>query len=153
MKIIYKVGDLLECDETYIAHGCNTRGLMGAGVALAIHRKYPQVFNQYVKYGRGFGFKHGECITADTMNGKVVLNLITQTFEYKDRNLNYESMYTCLENVNHLMAHSRGTASTSYVKVAMPKIGAGLAGGDWGIIERMIQITSTNYQPVVYTLE
>ena len=33
MNIIYKQGDLLECSEQVIVHGCNAQGVMGSGVA------------------------------------------------------------------------------------------------------------------------
>jgi O-acetyl-ADP-ribose deacetylase (regulator of RNase III) len=37
-------------------------------------------------------------------------------------------------------------------KVAMPKIGAGLAGGDWNVIEKIIEEECKGVQPVVYYL-
>ncbi|ESQ88966.1 hypothetical protein ABAC460_14390 [Asticcacaulis sp. AC460] len=36
--------------------------------------------------------------------------------------------------------------------VAFPKIGAGLAQGDWTIIESLIEDHSRHFQPVVYVL-
>jgi hypothetical protein len=34
----------------------------------------------------------------------------------------------------------------------MPQIGAGLGGGDWQVIEAIIESEMTDIQPVVYTL-
>jgi hypothetical protein len=47
MKIIYKQGDLLDCIEKVIVHGCNAQGVMGSGVALAIRKKYPDAARAY----------------------------------------------------------------------------------------------------------
>jgi O-acetyl-ADP-ribose deacetylase (regulator of RNase III) len=37
-------------------------------------------------------------------------------------------------------------------KVALPKIGSGLAGGDWKVISAIIENESKNYQPIVYVI-
>ena len=48
MKIIK--GDLLNETTGLIAHGVNCQGVMGKGIALAIKKKYPQVFIDYKQY-------------------------------------------------------------------------------------------------------
>ena len=40
--IRYEKGDVLTTNDDIIIHGCNSAGVMGAGVALAIKRKYPK---------------------------------------------------------------------------------------------------------------
>lgn len=42
-------GDLLDADAEFICHQVNCQGKLGSGVAKAIHDKYPQVFEQYIK--------------------------------------------------------------------------------------------------------
>jgi len=37
--------------------------------------------------------------------------------------------------------------------IAMPKIGAGLAGGDWNVIESIIESELKTVQPIVFTLD
>lgn len=39
--IEYRKGNLLDITSGVIVHGCNMRGVMGSGVALAIRNKYP----------------------------------------------------------------------------------------------------------------
>ena len=38
-------------------------------------------------------------------------------------------------------------------RIAMPKIGAGLANGDWNVIEKIVEKECTEVQPVVYVME
>ncbi|WP_343683631.1 hypothetical protein [Asticcacaulis sp.] len=45
--IIYEQGDLLKAPERVICHGCNAQGKMGAGIATAIKKIYPEAFSLY----------------------------------------------------------------------------------------------------------
>lgn len=45
MKVIK--GDLLESEHKYLIHSTNASGVMGAGVALAIKNKWPEVYETY----------------------------------------------------------------------------------------------------------
>lgn len=45
MKVIK--GDLLESNHRYLFHSTNASGAMGAGVALAIKNKWPEVYETY----------------------------------------------------------------------------------------------------------
>lgn len=47
MAIIYKKGNVLDTTDRYIVHGCNSRKVMGSGVALAIRQKYPKAYEDY----------------------------------------------------------------------------------------------------------
>ena len=41
--------DILSITEGIIGHQVNTQGVMGAGLALKIREKYPQVYEEYRK--------------------------------------------------------------------------------------------------------
>ena len=43
-------GDLFTTDARIIAHSVNCRGVMGSGVALQVHQKFPHVFFQYKRF-------------------------------------------------------------------------------------------------------
>ena len=47
MSVVHVVGDLLGSDEKFVAHGCNTQGVMGAGIAGLIAQRYPEVERSY----------------------------------------------------------------------------------------------------------
>jgi O-acetyl-ADP-ribose deacetylase (regulator of RNase III) len=51
MKFIY--GDITKETSGLLVHGCNTRGVMGGGVALAIRNKWPIVYQTYRSRGKG----------------------------------------------------------------------------------------------------
>ncbi len=152
MKIVYKTGDMLEAPERIICHGCNAQGSMGAGIALAIRKRYPTVFAAYRKAFESQGKKLGlaQIIWVDCPDGRTVINAVTQETYGRDPNVIYVS-YPAIERV---IAEIDAWAASkkAEIVVAFPKIGAGLANGDWAVIERIIEDGSRHFQPVVYTL-
>ena len=74
------------------------------------------------------------------------VNCITQNkFGTDQRYANYGAIQECIKRIN---LYFKGAGFVQ--KVAFPMIGAGLAGGDWQIIERIIERNSKNFQPIVY---
>lgn len=55
MSIDYVIGDISEETTGLIIHGCNCKGVMGAGVALAIRNKWPTVYKAYKSYLYEYG--------------------------------------------------------------------------------------------------
>jgi O-acetyl-ADP-ribose deacetylase (regulator of RNase III) len=148
MKIIYKKGDVTEASEGVIVHGCNALGVMGSGVAKTIREKFPEAYKSYREEHENFGLKLGSVYDGGMTNGKRILNAITQGGYGTDkRQVNYESIYKCFETINIEAKAQKVT------EIAMPRIGAGLGGGNWRIIETIIEETATSYQPVVYDYE
>lgn len=146
MKIEYIEGDLLASRELVIAQGCNAQGVMGSGIAKAIREAYPTVYNDYrgVYEAQGKKLNLGQIITTRTLE-RTILNIISQ--EYYGRNPNvvyvsYDAIKAAILSINMM----------GYVRVAFPKIGAGLANGDWAIISSIIESTS-DFTPVVYYLD
>ena len=41
MSLIFLSGNLFESNAQTIGHGCNTKGIMGAGIAREFKRRYP----------------------------------------------------------------------------------------------------------------
>lgn len=41
-------GDILTVTHGIIAHQCNCRGVMGAGLALQVRNKYSKVYSEYI---------------------------------------------------------------------------------------------------------
>lgn len=154
MKIIYKRGDLLEAPETYILHGCNAQGVMGSGVAKLIKEKYPSAYLAYKASEKFNGMRLGVVTYVEQDDGKVIFNGITQQYYGKDgkRYVDYDAVRDVVQAVNWYMYQNHPNALTGTLGVAMPKIGAGLGGGDWNIIEEIIEMNSMYFQPVVYEL-
>ena len=149
MNIIYKQGDLLECSEQVIVHGCNAQGVMGSGVAKVIKEKYPEAYNTYRSVYDTKGLDLGKVIICDT-GTKVIFNAITQEFYGRTVNRRYAN-YSAIEKAFRMINSTCRLARITHI--ALPKIGTGLANGDWSIIEKIIEEECTDVQPVVYVLE
>lgn len=157
MKIEYVKGSVVDAQESIIAQGCNAQGVMGSGVAKAIRDKWPEVFPRYKRFideTRAFdrnplGCSHFTNVDP-TGADKMIVNMITQEFYGRDgkQYVDYDAVRHCMQLLNK----RAGMFSGPPHRVAMPKIGAGLGGGDWNIISQIIEEESTNFQPVVYEL-
>jgi len=147
MKIIYKVGNLRDAEELIILHGCNAQGVMRSGVAKVVREKWPEAYNEYRAAFENYGLSMGDTVIAFS-RGKKIINAITQEYFGRDgkQYVDYEAIRTAIRSVNKL------ADVVAVAVVAMPKIGAGLGGGDWNIISKIIEEESTNFQPVVYEL-
>lgn len=149
MNIIETVGDVTD-PSTFIPmynplnyyivilHQVNTKGIMGAGVALTIAQRYPEVQEQYQNFCISFsGFESnllGNAQFAHTeKSGITFVNLFGQTLGGL-RNTNYEALYNALESfVNVIKFYPEHT-------LALPKnMSSGLAGGNWNIVRTMIE--------------
>ena len=146
MKIEYIKGDLLQTEVNHIIHGCNSRGVMGSGVAKILREKYPQAYKDYIFKYNNYGLELGSIIVSVQDDGKVIHNAITQKDYGRDSSRVYVSYWAIAEAFRKI--NSQGIK-----EIALPKIGAGLANGDWNVISAIIENTLTETKPYVYILE
>lgn len=144
----YKIGDLLEAanngEVMAIAHCCNCQVNMGSGIAPQIKWAFPYAWKADQETTRGDWSKLGTYSLGDPSDegydGPLVYNLYGQ-FGYGKRNqggrdLDYNALY------NSLLAMAKHLYSGNVPQtVGLPLIGCGLAGGDWEIVEKMIERT------------
>ena len=137
MKTI--TGDLiklaLEGEFDVIVHGCNCLCTMDAGIAKAIKSTFTEALAADRSTECGDRSKLGSYSTATVQrNGHTIsiINAYTQ-FHYKGQGilLNYDALRQVFRSLNSEYAGKR---------VGIPKIGAGLAGGDWNIIYGIIEV-------------
>lgn len=151
--LTYKTGNLLEFTEDAFAHGCNCQSTMGSGVAKAVRAKYPEMYYEAdCKSGWSPKDKLGKYTYWNLPDNKIGYNIYSQ-FDYKGRNVGKMDLdYGALEN--GLTGVCADLASKGLKTLALPKIGAGLAGGDWTIIEGIIKRVSELMQidVVVYVI-
>jgi len=150
--IKYVKGNLLDAfdngDVKIIAHGCNCVGGFGSGIAGQIAERYPLVKVRYKElYGTGeakLGF-----FQTNHIEGKGwVINCGTQR-EYSPIGQKHAD-YDSIRKVMHLLlSFSKNFGSVP----AIPKIGCGLAGGDWPTVEKIINSIFTDSEILVYVLE
>ena len=143
--IEYRKGNLLDVTSGVIAHGVNCQGVMGSGVAKAVRDKYPLVYKRYNLYCDNV-IKNTSDLLGDvqfvstsrddifTGPNLVIANCFTQDFYGTNkRHVNYDAVAKCFEVLN--------LRSKLYTDkpINIPKIGAGLGGGDWNVIESIIK--------------
>ena len=150
MKIIYKEGDVLDCTEDAIVHGCNAQGVMGSGVAKAIKERYPEAYKAYIASIPLGGMELGRITFHRNEQGFYVFNAITQKYYGRDKSVIYVNYNAIKESFDLL---NKFCSEEGISHIALPKIGAGLANGDWSIIEKIIEEECTDVQPVVYILK
>lgn len=141
-------GNLLDLAEEgnfdLIFHGCNCFHTMGAGIAREIKDRYWTPFvadKNNTKYGdiNKLGSYTYVGITSNIKHDHMfyVVNAYTQ-YTYRKRNsdqLIYDSIRKCLINIRNDFIEEPEWFD---LKIGYPKIGAGLAGGDWNIISKII---------------
>ena len=160
--LIYKIGDLLDAPEPIIVHGCNDKGKMRSGVAKVIRAKYPLAYDNYMDafHAEG-GLVPGRIIPAwvnypeDAGKTRLVINAITQDGYGYDGAvyLNYAGLSRAFAQLAENLRTGRyDMANIKGPFVAIPRIGAGLGGGDWDKIVPLIESAMGEYDVVVYDL-
>ena len=121
---------------------------MGSGVARAIREKFPEAYEADLKTKKGDLSKIGTFSYAKVLKPdnrvKYVANIYGQGEYGKGiRQVNYEGIY---RGVSLLEEKSRKAADTfPDATIGFPyKMGSDLAGGDWRIINQMIEVIFEN---------
>jgi O-acetyl-ADP-ribose deacetylase (regulator of RNase III) len=135
----YVKGDLLEFTEDACGHGCNTKRTMGSGVAKALRAKWPQVYQADLDFDEAAGKKRiGRFSFTKVSNNKTVYNIYTQV-EYLPRGVDHFEYEGFRKGLSDVFEHMKSNGMKS---LALPKIGAGLAGGRWQDIKKIIEEVS-----------
>ena len=144
--ITYKKGNLLATEDSVIIHGCNARGVMGAGVALQIKLKYPKAFTDYERFCKQRANPLGLVCISTQPDYKVIINAITQSGYSNEntRHVSYDAVDDCMVRI--------GQYSEPQTRISIPKIGAGLGGGDWKVIEAIINHRLSEFNITVWEL-
>jgi len=116
-----------------IVHGCNCYCEMGAGIAKAIREAFPEACEADRETPKGDIGKLGtySCATVETEWGPLtVVNAYTQ-YGYRGRRrlADYGAIRRAFRKIKRDFSGKR---------IGHPKIGAGLAGGDWETIAAII---------------
>jgi O-acetyl-ADP-ribose deacetylase (regulator of RNase III) len=133
-----------------ICHCVNDKKVMGAGVALALLKKWPQVRNEYIKWSKKDNFQLGNIQTVKAENDIVVVNMIAQHNIVFNENgippVRYEALSKCLQKVARLAIKYNASVHLPYL------LCCGLAGGDWKIVEPLLikELCENNVEVVIY---
>lgn len=151
-QLHYLIGDATDpiYKPAIITHVCNSVGAWGAGFVIALSRKNKDPEKAYRRwyYENKESFVLGAIQLIPFSEDVMVANMIAQKgiqWEGKIPPIRYDALEQCLSSV---YKYAKGYGYT----VAMPRIGADLAGGSWGRVEAIIKKTMT-VDTYVYTLE
>ena len=162
--ITIKKGDIIEAlkysEIRFLAHGVNCSGGFGSGIAGQIAKEFPKVRNEYLKkykegrdiyhpYGWMLGdiqpveveiFHEARIIPIGKKNVEIpeaiskphIINCAIQKDYGSDGKeyVDYEAVRDCMKHLKVFANHSSS--------IGIPRIGSGLAGGDWSRIENII---------------
>jgi O-acetyl-ADP-ribose deacetylase (regulator of RNase III) len=150
VNFVQEKGNALHTDptkKTIIAHVVNNKGLWGAGIVVAISKKWKQPEAMYrilcKKIDRDV-LKQGTVQFVDVEPNITICNMFAMDGVASEANpqpLIYNSLFTCLKAL-------RMKAERDNVEVIqMPKIGSGLARGSWSVIRKLIKL-AFNKSPI-----
>ncbi|WP_406825959.1 macro domain-containing protein [Pedobacter sp. KACC 23697] len=153
IEIEYKNGDATNPTNKgnkIIVHICNDIGRWGKGFVLAISKRWKVPESKYRSwYQSKDNFNLGEVQFVQVEQDIWIANLIGQHKINKDENGNAPIRYDAIEEGLKKVADFAIDISAS---IHMPRIGCGLAGGKWEVIEPLIietiskkDITTTVY--------
>ena len=125
MSIRLENGDLfaVECDA--LAHGVNTKGVMG-GIAGAFNQKYPESSDFYQAMCKVDGLRPGENYN-DYENGKFILHVVSQDQPGADAS-EERLLLGLVGAVRDLIVDTQAENREEKIVVAMPLIGCGIGG-------------------------
>lgn len=134
-------GDLIALAKDYeydaIAHGCNCLCTMGSGIAPMIRQAFPEAWEADQLTVKGDRDKLGSySVGYDEKHDLFIFNLYTQ-YDYFGRkqgrrDVDYNAVTSAFAAMNGWCKELGVT------HIGIPKIGAGLAGGDWETIKERI---------------
>lgn len=148
--IRYIDGDLIRDSSQFevIAHCCNCFNTMGSGIAPQIKAKFPEAYSVDCATIKGDKAKLGT-ITHTINTNPVVVNIYGQ-YGYNGRqhgeiDVDYNAIRSGFKLIKEKFSGKL---------IGIPKLGSGLAGGSWDIIEQIIEeemmgeyVTVVNYVP------
>lgn len=116
-----------------IVHGCNCFCAMGAGIALSIQKEFPEAYAADLITSKGDHHKLGTFSQSTVIREGhtiTIINGYTQFhFQGEGPLVDYEAIRSLFKQIK-LQFHGK--------RIAYPKIGAGLAGGSWERIAKII---------------
>lgn len=149
MAIVYKKGDVLNSGERVIVHGCNCFNTMGSGLARQIREQYPKAYIVDQKTLRGDKSKLGTftyAICGDKLADPIfVVNAYTQYRYGRDKvYVDYDALEKVFTKICDLFPHE---------VIALPKIGCGLAGGDWDEVSEILERIAKKFKKTFHVYD
>lgn len=142
MPVIRRKGDILNSDCPFICHQVNCQGVMDTGIGKTVKDKWPEVYRSYIH--RWKSNEANDDVDSPLLGQIQVINLdesetcVINMFSQKhfgydgSRYTSYDAFWGCLWRIRSSLP--RGA------RIGFPsRIGCGLGGGDWNLIQWMIE--------------
>lgn len=154
MNLYYCIGDALnpigeKNKKKFLLHICNDVGVWGKGFSKTISDKWKLPLIIFKKeYNFGKFYKLGDIQSVKVEKNLNVINMIAKNgliHRYEKKSLDYQALKTCLKEVSY-------RAKLTSTEIHMPRIGCGKSGGDWNIVENILNETLQNLNVYLYDL-
>ena len=119
-----------------IVHGCNCQCAMGKGIALSIKQQFPEAYEADLRTPRGDRSKLGTLSTALIERPPARFTVVNAYTQFHFRGEGVLADYDAIRSAFGLIKRQFTGRRIGY-----PKIGAGLAKGDWNTIAAIIDET------------
>ena len=116
-----------------IVHGCNCQCTMGAGIAKTIKQVFPEAYTADLATAKGSRAKLGSLSVAAVERKGRTLTIVNGYTQFHWRGSGVRTDYDAVRLVMRRVKDSYSGRTIGY-----PKIGAGLAKGDWSMIAAII---------------
>ena len=126
-----------------IVHGCNCFCNMGAGIAKTISKEFPVALEADKTTLRGDDSKLGSYTIAETEFGNIINAYTQYHYGFGKVNCDYDAILKVFTTLNK---EYKGKT------IGIPLIGCGLAGGDWSIVEKLINESTPDLDIHLYYL-
>lgn len=153
-----------------ITHCCNDIGAWGAGFVMALSKTYPEIEDGYLEWAKSSGdlYKtwHEDYMGTEFRLGGVlwtatgypdpepdatttIYHIVGQRGVGRDRDgdppIRYDALNEGFQKLRQLCEHMRRMNDGLEVTVHMPRMGCGLAGGNWMRVETLIKNNLSNH--------
>ena len=146
--IRYTTGNIFESDAQALINTVNTFGVMGKGIALQFKKAFPNNFIAYQKACKNNGIDIGKLFVTKDYNvqtgEKIIINFPTK----KDwrKSSEYIFIEKGLDDLVQILFNQ------NIKSVAIPPLGAGNGGLEWGKVKQIIEqkLQSLNIEIIIY---
>lgn len=150
-------GDIFNGEWDGLCHCCNLHKTWGAGIVVPLKKKYPSAYKADLDSPDGDD-KLGHFSYAAQLDGRVIFNLYGQVGignngDPLNRNCQYDFIFNSLLRVCQMITRVKKDRDKEYPFIlALPKIGCGLAGGEWIIVEAIIKSIEQKFPNIQFDI-
>lgn len=138
-------GDITKVTEGMVAHGVNCKGYMGAGVALAIRKTWPNAYKKYLTITPDDNLA-GTCQLVDVTDMITVANCFTQIDLGNEPGRKYASVENVRSSLTAALTACEAYGIKSFHTV---KVGCERGGLDWNTeIEPVFASLAKDYSDI-----